>query len=258
MILETLFPGTGLSAGDVALIYAMFVLGGMVKGLAGFGMPLVVVSTLANVLPVPLVLAINILPPVVLNLWQLDSLPLAREVLRRFWLVPLGIGAGTTLGAFFVAAAEPATIIAIVGSVTLLFAGLALTGWRPQPHPSLQRPLALLTGAVAGVIAAFTTANGPPLVMYLFTTGVPPQAFKAALALFFLTTSAVLVIAFSSVGFLTGPLAVLSLTCTLPALVGMWGGRRLARRIDARAFERIVLLALIAVGLNLLRRAAGY
>ena len=50
-------------------------------------------------------------------------------------------------------------------------------------------------------------------------------------------------------------LALLSAAATVPALGGQFLGQWLRKRIDEDRFRKIVLIALLLSGLNLLRRA---
>lgn len=240
----------GFTAGTLAIAFAAFAVGGLLKGATGFGLPMTTVSLMSMVLPPPVALGINVLPPLVLNLWQMGRWRSIRASLAAHWPVVLGLVLGTALGAGFAADVDAAMLRRIIGAITILFCLVMLLGVRP-PKLRRRRPAGLAFGTVAGGIGALTTVDGPPLVMYLLATRAEPQAFRHALGLFFVTGSACFAVAFSAIGFLTLERAAVSLLCLLPAAGGMWLGRRLAGRLDAKAFQRLVLVALMLVGLVL-------
>jgi uncharacterized membrane protein YfcA len=55
-------------------------------------------------------------------------------------------------------------------------------------------------------------------------------------------------------GLLTLDRAITSLFAALPTLAGVWLGQRLRGRVPQKTFDRLLLILLFAVGLNLLRR----
>ena len=64
-----------------------------------------------------------------------------------------------------------------------------------------------------------------------------------------------LIAGFSSNGMLTGPLALVSVTMTIPAIIGFQVGERVRKRLDTERFRTVVLIIFLFLGLNLLRRA---
>lgn len=54
----------------LAYVFGVFVLGGLIKGVSGFGMPLVTVPLIALVAPVPTAVALSLLPIIISNISQ--------------------------------------------------------------------------------------------------------------------------------------------------------------------------------------------
>jgi uncharacterized membrane protein YfcA len=245
----------GLTWLMLALAAGAFALGGLVKGLAGFGLPLIVISINSAFMPIELALGLNVIPPFILNLWQSGGRRGVAETWRGYAPVLLALPLGIGVGAAFAATLDPRWLIGAVGAVTLAFCITQLAGWRLHLAPAHIRPAGAGVGLAAGFLGSLTTVTGPPLVMYLLAAKAEPEAFKAALGLFFFVVGVMLTIAFLSIGFLTPTLALLGALMTLPAAAGMWLGGRLSRRIDPAAFRLGVLILLTVLGVNLLRRA---
>ena len=55
---------------DALLVSAIFALGGLVKGVAGFGLPTVGLGLLALSRPLPEAMALMLLPTIATNIWQ--------------------------------------------------------------------------------------------------------------------------------------------------------------------------------------------
>lgn len=232
-----------------------FFLGGVVKGLAGFGLPLIVISLTSTFMPIEVALAINVIPPFLLNVWQSGGIDAATETWRRYSPVLIALPIGIAVGAASAAALDANWLVGAVGAVTVTFCVSQFAGWRLQMSPAHVAPAGLATGLVSGFLGSLTTVTGPPLVMYLLAAKAPPDVFKSALGLFFSAVGIMLVVAFSSIGFLSPQLACIGTLITLPAAVGMWLGQNLSRRIDAKVFRTVVLALLAVLGMNLLRRA---
>jgi uncharacterized membrane protein YfcA len=245
----------GISGAMLVLAAIAFVLGGVVKGLAGFGLPLIVISLTSIFMPIEAALAINVIPPFLLNLWQTGGTQGAVATWRSYSPLLIGLPIGIAIGAFFAAALDANWLIGAVGAVTLAYCVSEFAGWRLQLSPAQVSPAGLATGFVSGFLGSLTTVTGPPVVIYLLAAKATPETFKSALGLFFLAAGIMLALAFASIGFLTPKLALIGALMAIPAATGMWLGRQLSRYVDAGLFRRIVLVLLAILGSNLLRRA---
>lgn len=245
----------GISGWMLIFAASAFVLGGLVKGLAGFGLPLVVISLTSTFMPIEAALAINVIPPFVLNIWQMGGTQGAAATWKRYSLVLIGLPIGIAIGAVFAAALDANWLVGAVGAVTLAFCLSEFAGWRLQLSPSQVSPAGLATGFLSGFLGTLTTVTGPPLVMYLLAAKASSESFKSALGLFFLVAGFMLTLAFASIGFLTPTLALVGVLMSVPAVAGMWLGRHLSKHVKASLFRMIVLALLTILALNLLRRA---
>lgn len=247
----------GLDPATLAGVLAVFLLGGIVKGGLGFGLPLVTIALLPFLVAVDLALAINVLVQPVVNVGQLTGSGRAGEAIRRFWPMLPALALGTALGALFVRGVEPDTLMLLLGLFIMAFAVLDATGAGLPVPPRRERAAGLGTGLAAGVVGALTTANGPVFVMYLVSLRLDRRLFRATLGLLFIVSPVLIAGSFAGIGLLDAPRAALALLCIPPALLGMWAGARLAGRLDARGFRRAVLAGLFCLGANFALRGSG-
>jgi len=247
----TFLDDPNLTPPTLSLVFGAFFLGGLVKGMIGFGLPLIAVSVLAHFLPPPLVFGICVVPPFFLNILQVGSVAAAREVAARFWPVLLGIFAAVAAGAFVTVDLDKHLPILGIGIVVTAFSLLSLSGWKPEPRPKIAKAMGGVAGVVAGFTGVFSIVPGPPLVMYLVYAGVEPRVFKAALGFFFIYTSIVLTAAFSGVGYLTPATAAIGAMAIVPAGVAMWLGSKLSDRLDSDFFRKSISALLLAMGCSL-------
>jgi hypothetical protein len=87
-----------LTGSTVAIIAALYLLGGFVKGTAAFGQPLIVIPLSSFFVPIPTAIAISVGPIIVSNLVQVFQNRSAFARMRRYWPFYLGIVAGIPLG----------------------------------------------------------------------------------------------------------------------------------------------------------------
>jgi len=237
------------------LVFAAFAIGGTIKGMLGFGLPLVTMSLLSAFLDVPTAVALNALPVLLSNLFQANRGGLLVSTVRRFWPLLITLAAGTWAGATLIVVLDPRWLLGVLGVIVVSFC--AISHYRPGLKMPLraERPAGVAVGLAAGVMGGISTIPGPPLIMYVTSLRLDKEAFVAALGTFFLMGGVFINLSFIERGVLDATTAPWSLACVPPVLAGMWLGGRLGRRIEQERFRRIVLIVLFVLGLNLLRRA---
>ncbi|MCF8105786.1 MAG: sulfite exporter TauE/SafE family protein [Desulfohalobiaceae bacterium] len=233
--------------------------GGLIKGTIGFGLPLFVISLLSNIMPIELALAIMTLPIMASNLWLSLHGRLFMVTLKRFWPVIITAGCGIFIGAQIVVKADQSLLRFILGVVII---GMSLLEvFRPgkntviQNQPRLETPLGLIMGSLGGVLGGLSTIYGPPLIIFFNMLRLPKELFVAAIGVTFFFTSLFLVLAFGSVGILTQKTALLSFLAIPPVFIGLYVGLCLRKRIPQKTFQRIVLIFLLLLGVNLIRQS---
>lgn len=241
-----------LLAGAVA-----FLAGGVVKGIAGMGLPLMVVPLLASVFDPPRAIALMAVPVLTSNLWQaLDRRHHAR-MLRRFWSLVAMVPPCVVLASSFLVRIDPDSGALVLGVIVVAFCSLQMLPLRLGSATHLEGVLNPLVGAATGLIGGLSNIFGPPLAMYLVALRLPKDQFVSAAALCFLSGSVPLYASLAWSGALGLPELLLSALGTLPMLLGLQLGARLRRRISAAAFHRMLIVLLLLIGLNLVRRGLG-
>ena len=167
--------------------------------------------------------------------------------------------AGLLLGFAFLALTGDGVVRRAIGVILLLM--IAVTLWRRWRQARAQQEAAARGGAllagVYGTLGGFTTmvanAGGPVMSMYFLATRTPVQVFLGTSAWFFAIINVIKVPFLAGIGLFTGPVlltdAILAPLVVLGALLGL----RVARRLDQRLFDRIVIvLTVLGAGYLLL------
>jgi len=215
---------------------------------AGFGS--LAVPLIALAVPVPVAAAI--LMPVLLLMDLIGLAAFRRDFDRKLlmFLIPCGL-AGTVIGALLFRLLSAHTVAGIVGVFTLLFLAQRLL-FPPRPDDPLPpRPV----GAVLTVIGGFTSfiahAGGPPVNAYLIPLRLTPIAYTATTAYFFFVLNFSKWVPYAWLGLLDWRNMATSLVLLPIAPIGVWAGIRIARRIGATAFYRVLYFGMALTGLKL-------
>ena len=243
-----------ITPADAALVTAVFVLGGMVKGAMGFGMPLTTMAILPFFVPVDVALAVNVVVLFLTNIAQFLQMGQMRETATRFAPVLWGIVIGVPLGTAMVSSFSDEFLLLALGAVVVTFSVLSLSAVNLGLAPRQERSAGWVAGILGGIVGALTTVGGPLFVMYLVGLQVERREFLSALSLFFILSAMLISGAFLLVGLFT-PERLLLAAFALPAAIGgMWLGNRMVAYVPTHRFRALVLVVLGCLGVNLLWR----
>ncbi len=236
---------------------AALALGGFGKGVVGFALPMIALSTMGSFLPLEVALALLIVPTLVANLFQAlrNGVGEALGSLRKFWRMNLVLAPTIALSAQLVVALSDRAMFLILGVAITLFGVSQLLGWRPSFPPRHRNAAEYAAGLVAGFFGGISGIWGPPLVLYLLAAGAQRVEMVRVQSLGFLVGSVVLVAAHLRSGVLNPTTLPVSAWLVLPTMAAMTLGYRVQDRLDQELFRRVTLGVLIVAGLNLLRRA---
>ena len=252
---EFVLPFPDFALPTLALGFAVFLIGGAIKGTLGIGMPLFIVPVMATVIDPVTVIALLFVPILVTNLLQMAEGGHYQLTLRRFWSLILPMIATTIVGASALARIDAKLISLVLGCIVATFCILQTLPLPPAVPKRLEAYMSPIVGSIAGLLGGVSTLFGPPLIMYLISLRLTSAEFIAAIAQLFFVAGAMLYIALAFTGVLTLELAAGSVIVTLPVAAGLALGRRLRGRIRHDAtFQRILIVVLLIAGLNLVRR----
>ncbi|MCP4209130.1 MAG: sulfite exporter TauE/SafE family protein [Shimia sp.] len=231
-------------------------LAGIIKGMVGFGMPMVLISGLSTFLAPEVALAGLIFPTVFSNGFQAfrHGAGAAWLSLKRFRRFLIAGGFAMVISAQFLRWVPSGALLLMIGVPVAFFALTQLLG-RPirLARPSAKGEMAV--GTVAGAIGGVSGVWGPPTVTYLTAIGTEKAAQIRIQGVIYGLGAVLLAFAHIGSGVLNRETAALSAFVVVPALLGMWIGTAISDRIDQKMFQRLTLVVLLLASLNLIRRA---
>ncbi|MDL2400180.1 sulfite exporter TauE/SafE family protein [Rhizobium mayense] len=238
----------------VLIITLTFFLAGIVKGVAGMGLPTVAMGVLGAIMSPVSAASLLVIPSFVTNFWQLFTGPSFLALMQRLWLMMLGIVIGTLAGSFLLTSANPEYASVGLGSALVLYAVYSLRA-KPFSVPArFERLLSPVIGLATGVINGGTGVFTIPAVPYLQALGLSKDNLIQALGLSFTVSTIALAAGLARGGAFHLENIALSTLAIIPALLGMWVGTAIRERISAATFRRWFLIFLAIVGLELVVR----
>jgi len=242
---------------DIGLVLTLAIVvfvAAAVNGVAGFGFALVVVAALAVVLePRPAVVLLSLITPAV-QTFQLRHHWAFRSVAGR--LVPMLVASvvGTIVGSNLLVILPGYALAIALGLFALWYVIGSLRKTPMLVTERTERRIAPAVGALAGVSNGTLGASGPILGSYLLAIGLTGRQFVFAISLTFMVMSVIRVGTLAILGEYTLTVLALGLGLAVPAWAGQRLGFWLQGRLSPTAFQRVILVALLAASANLLYR----
>lgn len=247
----------GLPAGVFLAALAVTFLAGVVKGAVGFAMPMILVSAFAVFLPTDLALAGLILPTLFTNISQAfrQGVPAARETAVTYHRFLIGTVICIALSAPFAEVIPRTVYLLLLGVPISVFAGIQLMGANLAIKLQHRVRAEWGLGVIGGLYGGISGIWGPPLLVFLLSTGAEKVQTIRAQGVVFLVGAVALLVAHLGTGLANAQTLGFSAALTLPALAGLYLGYAVQDRLDQRRFRRWTLALLVITGLNLVRLA---
>lgn len=231
----------GLAPDQLAIALTAALAAGFVRGLAGFGLAILLVPVLGLAIP----------PREAVVVANALGLLVGLVGLRRIWghaeRSALHISAlavlAVPLGVWLLARTEPPLARLLIALVALAAFVLVLLPKRPADH-SPSRSETALTGLASGILTGFAGMPGPPVVPYYMRRALPPQVARASMMTVFLFTAAAGCLAALALGVATWREPLLALLLYPAVLIGNWLGSHAFGRVGEslwRIFTGVVL-----------------
>jgi uncharacterized membrane protein YfcA len=236
------------------IIAAAFVAAGISKGVIGFGLPLISIPIMATVMPVPSAIALTAAPILLSNIYQTFQGGRHGAALRRFWPLVITMVMGVLIGAQILTRADHDTIAVIVGTLLLCFVAMQFLSIQPHIPAEAERWLNPVIGIVSGFLGGVSSMFGPVTISYLVALKLSKDEFISTIGLFYLIGIIPLYATLVITGVIARDEIIGSALACIPLYAGLLFGTWLRRYISQTLFQRGLLIALIFVSLNLIRR----
>jgi uncharacterized membrane protein YfcA len=250
-MLEALTPDTLwiLLACSVA-----FVLGGLVKGTLGVGLPLVAVPLLSLILGGHRAIALVVAPVIYSNVIQAFEGGLFKVSVKRFWPMMLAQTLFTVLTIKLTLDLSARDLNQMVAFSVLL--ALALMTFTPQftISPRHEKWTSALVGGLSGLIGGVSSLTGPIIITYLMSLKLQREEFVGCISIIYLAAATPMYLAMYGYGRMENTDLLGSVIGLLPMALGLAAGKRLRTRLSEQAFRRVLYAFLLLLSILLVVR----
>lgn len=225
-----------------------FLLAGFVKGVMGFGFPIVALVVMTLSIGLLDALAIIVVPTLVTNIWQALDGPYLKEIARRmglyFALAMMAIFASS----WFLTLVNVDGLTAMLGGVLFFFALSRLFNFHFTVPREKERVLSVVLGTVNGFLTGFTGSFMVPSVLYMQALGFQRDMLVQAMGTYFALSTFMLAVSLGRNELLGVDDALASAAALIPSFIGIFAGRWTRSKIDEQQFQKVFLYGVLLLG----------
>lgn len=239
----------------ITVVIPVFLLAGFVKGVVGVGLPTLSLALLSLFLSPAQAVPIILLPSLFTNVWQALGGGELKTVGSKIWMYLLAAVLTIGVGGYALLNWRAEWITAALGVLICIYAASTLLGIRFPDSTKMSKASTIGFGIANGVLTGMTGTFVVPGVMYLQGLGLSRQQQVQAMGLLFLSLTLALLAMLWIGGALSMNLSLMSSFAIIPALTGMFVGRKVASRLPDALFRPLFMIALLALGASLVLRS---
>ncbi|PCH45697.1 MAG: hypothetical protein COC23_05815 [Hyphomicrobiales bacterium] len=239
---------------SIALIFVAFFLGGIVKGIAGMGLPLIAIPILSTSIGLQEAVVLLVAPAIAANVFQVISIKGIGKTTKRIapYLLPslVTIWLGTAL----LTSTNKALLTVFLGGLLFVYAVTNMFGFSVKIPARHEWWIGPVFGAVNGVITGLSGIVSTPSVIYINGLDLDREEFIQALGILFLLAYCVLSVALWSQNLLTVSLGIASLLSIIPTAIALKIGYMIRRNISEQVFKRFLFQLLALIGISMIAK----
>lgn len=232
----------------VAIAAVAFTLAGFVKGVVGFGFPVITLIILTLTIGLLDALAIIVIPTIVTNIWQGLSGPYLNDIAKRMWLYFLTAVIFIWFTSAYLTVIDIKWPTAMLGGVLSIFALSRLLNVRMHVPRNWERPLSVPLGAINGMLTGMTGSFMVPSVLFMQAMGFQRDMLVQAMGVFFAISTIVLAASLGRNDLISMEHIRLSLFALVPSIVGLYIGRWIRLKINEQRFQQVFLGSVLLLG----------
>ena len=234
---------------ETALIaFAAFLIAGLVKGMLGFGFPIIALVVLTLATSLLDALAIIVIPTLATNILQALSGVHLRDIVSRMWRYFLCAMLGIFATSFFIADVNVNVLTALLGAILFVYSLSRLFDVQIAVPREREAMLSLILGTGNGLITGFTGSFMVPSVLYMQSLGFGRDMLVQAMGLFFALSTIMLAVSLGKNDLLSAAQLKLSLVALVPSFLGVFIGRHVRQQVDEAQFQKFFLVAVLLLG----------
>lgn len=243
-----------LTASTMIVAGVALALGGFTKGVLGVGLPMVTLPVFSTFAPIPDAVALTYIPILAANLYQALAGGQFAGAIRRFWPMLAATIVAIPVGSFALVRLDAGTVSILMGAAVAVFAVASLIRPTIRIEPRWEGSAGIAAGALSGFTGGMTLIFGPPVIMLLVALRLKKEEFIGAIGLIYLTQLIPAGFSLAGMGVLRTEHIVPGLAALVPVGAALLLGQWVRKKIDQERFRKVLLVSMVLVGLNLIRK----
>jgi uncharacterized membrane protein YfcA len=237
----------------IAAVICSLIVAGLLKGVIGVGMPVVALPLLSLFIDIKSATMLLSMPLIFSNVRQALEGGKTGRCFMQLMPVFLGMIPGLFLGVRLLLALDANVAKVIAGLVLMGIGGLTLLAPKLRLQSRLVLPTGITFGFFGGILGGIAAMSGPLVFIFLLAKGLSGKAFTKEASLYLVVSSSLLAIFLTASRQFNWLDVLVSTAAMLPVVLGMYLGQHMRDKIAPEAFQKLVLIAVIAAGADLLR-----
>ncbi len=232
-----------------------FMLGGVVKGTLGVGLPLLAVPLMSMVIPSPRAIGLVAVPVLLSNVWQMIDTRGFLNGWSRFW--PL-LGAqfiATLLTVRLTLSLNPHEMNQMVAASMLLALGLMVLKPTFQVSQAREKRVSAFVGLLSGLLGGVSSLTGPVIITYLMALKLSREEFIGSVSIIYISSALPLYGAMLFYGRMEPLDLGYSAMALIPMALGLYLGKLIRNKLSEQVFRNILYIYLFCMSIVLLVRS---
>ena len=239
----------------VLICFAAFVLGGLVKGTLGVGLPLLAVPLMSMVIPSPRAIGMVAVPVLLSNLWQMIDGQRIVQGWSRFWpLIGMQL-ISTILTVRFTLSLNEHEMNQMVAASMLLAVFLMVLKPTFEVAPQREKKASALVGLLSGLLGGVSSLTGPVIITYLMALKLSREEFIGCISIIYLSSGLPLYAAMLYYGRMDFVDLSYSTMALVPMALGLYLGKMIRNKMSENRFRLILYTYLVLMSIVLFARS---
>ena len=233
------------------LIIVAILIGGIIKGTLGVGLPMIAVPLIAFVLPPTTAMILLCFPILCANLLQMKIHKGVGSY--RFFPMLVMLILGLIISGRLILEIDLNTISIIIAVSIITAAVVNLFGLKLKKiDSSHEKSFTMTLGFFSGILGGFSMLFGPPILAYLISMDLEKEFFIRTISTIYFIGGVTFYgsLLYHGLGAIDD--LYLSAFLVLPTIVGQFIGTKIRSKLSNEIFKKLILVILIVVGISLL------
>ncbi len=238
----------------LTIVGLAFAMGGILKGATGVGAPLIAVPVMTSFVDIRFAVAVFVVPNLVINLIQ--SAIYRRALHNKLFLSILCLSAslGAFVGSLILYRASGGVLEIVMAGLVMFYVGFRLYKPKWQLSMRMAHKLSMPMGFLAGFLQGTFGISAPATLTFLNAIKFERTEFIVIVSVFFMTMSLIQLPTLYYLGLMQGKHLIFGFLAVIPLLGFMPVGAFLLRHASPNLFDKVILVILVGVAIQLLWR----